>query len=411
MKSHIDSTHMFVNDTLDDITSDPEFRNLILNSFREVSFEIPIRTSSNELKVFQGFRVQHNNSRGPFKGGLRFAPHVSMDHCRSLASVMTWKTALVNLPFGGAKGGVNCDPTKLDVHELQQVAKKYTEKLGPLIGPKVDIPAPDMGTGSREMAWIFEAYSKENGHEPGVVTGKPEELGGSPIRKFATGYGVAEITELTLKKLNKNRPGLTVALHGFGNVGAYTAQFLFQRGYKIVAAADKDVGVYEESGLNIEKILEREMSLSDYLKNTPAAKEILGEELLALDVDLLIPASIEGIIHHKNADLVRAPVIIEAGNIPVTYEASEILERKGTLIVPDILANAGGVVTSYLEWSHAECSIVRQRSNHEASLREIMDHALDEVHTTALKKSTTFRRACYYIALNRVKTAIEMRGH
>ncbi|MEX0938562.1 MAG: Glu/Leu/Phe/Val dehydrogenase [Pirellulales bacterium] len=403
----------FLDSALDRLDVHDEMRYLMCTSYREVRFELPLRRSDGSMAVFQGYRIQHDQSRGPFKGGLRYHPDVDTDHFRALASAMTWKCAVVDVPFGGAKGGINCDPHSLSRFDLEVLTKRFVERLGSLIGPNVDIPAPDMGTGQREMAWIFEAYAQNHGHEPAVVTGKPLQLSGSHGRTEATGRGVALLTAWAAEgqgiRIKKSR----IAIQGFGNVGRHAAQFLHEQGARIVAVSDVKGALYKEDGLDIPTLLTATQSSDGH---TPVqdvevgGKAITNEELLELDVDILIPAAIEGVLHEGNARNIKAKMIVEGANLPTTSEADDILYSRQVCIVPDILANAGGVTVSYLEWVQN-----RQRYRWTAQkvndrLEEVMQAGWQSVCQRAKEEQSSYRMAAYVTAAQRVKEAIELRG-
>jgi len=403
----------FLGDALDHLQLGEELRTLLLTSFREVQVELPLRGADDRLHVFHGYRVQHDHSRGPFKGGLRFHPAMDLDHARSLARLMTWKTALVDVPFGGGKGGIDCDPSTLSDAERETLIKRFTSKMAAIIGPDMDIPAPDMGTGPREMAWIYEAYSKTAGDEPAVVTGKPVELGGTPGRIRATGRGVALITAKALASRQQELDGVTVAIQGFGNVGSWTSRFLEPRGASVVAVSNANGGVLDRDGLDVAELAatvakaEPHCELADL---TPSGEKISNDELLALDVDVLIPAAVGGVIDAHNVADVRASIIVEAANEPVTYEAAATLQERDVLLVPDILANAGGVTVSYLEWvqNRGRYRWKEQREHDEGD--EIMARAWHSVAERAAEEDLPLRLAAYTLAVERVRRAIELRG-
>ena len=347
------SCENFLNQAFEFLDVDPEMQQLLRSPYREVRFELPLKRDDGSINVFYGYRVQHNQSRGPFKGGLRYHKDVDLEHFVALAEIMTWKTSLLDLPFGGGKGGINCDPLELSTHELETLTKRYVQRLSMLIGPDRDIPAPDMGTGPREMAWIVDAYSLIEGFNPAVVTGKPVELGGSKGRLEATGYGAAYIAAKAANEEGIEIEGAWVSLQGFGNVGSNAARFLHDFGATIIAVSDHSCGLYNEEGLNIEKLIEmaehkRKGGKLDQCKGD--FKKISNAELLQLDTEILIPAAIGGVINEDNAMDINADLIVEAANMPVTCDADSILNDRGVTIVPDILANAGGVTVSYLEW-------------------------------------------------------------
>ena len=381
---------------------------------RELNVSIPVRMDDGTTHVFQGYRIQHSTSRGPAKGGIRFHPDVSADEVRALAAWMTFKCAVVNIPYGGGKGGVVCDPTKLSENEIRAITRRYTAAIAPLIGPEQDIPAPDVGTNAAVMGWIMDTYSMLKGHcIHGVVTGKPLELGGALGRNDATGRGVMFTTHNILGKLDISAEGTTVAVQGAGNVGSVTAKLLYQSGMKVVAISDVSGGIYNPEGLDIPAILaylaaDRRNLLKDF--NEEGTIHISNEELLELDVTVLIPAALENQINADNADKIKAKLIVEAANGPVASEADPVLAEKGILIVPDILANAGGVVVSYFEWVQNIQSVSWTEDEVNKKLREIMDAAFASVWDLAQEKHTTLRMGAYLIALKRVVDAKSARA-
>ena len=381
---------------------------------RELKVSIPVRMDDGTTHVFQGYRIQHSTSRGPAKGGIRFHPDVSADEVRALAAWMTFKCAVVNIPYGGGKGGVVCDPTKLTENEIRAITRRYTAAIAPLIGPEQDIPAPDVGTNAAVMGWIMDTYSMLKGHcIHGIVTGKPLELGGALGRNDATGRGVMFTTHNILGKLDISAEGTTVAVQGAGNVGSVTAKLLYQSGMKVVAISDVSGGIYNPEGLDIPAILaylaaDRRNLLKDF--NEEGTIHISNEELLELDVTVLIPAALETQINAHNADKIKAKLIVEAANGPVASEADPVLAEKGILIVPDILANAGGVVVSYFEWVQNIQSVSWTEDEVNNKLREIMDAAFASVWDLAQEKHTTLRMGAYLIALKRVVDAKSARA-
>ena len=381
---------------------------------RELKVSIPVRMDDGTTHVFQGYRIQHSTSRGPAKGGIRFHPDVSADEVRALAAWMTFKCAVVNIPYGGGKGGVVCDPTKLSENEIRAITRRYTAAIAPLIGPEQDIPAPDVGTNAAVMGWIMDTYSMLKGHcIHGVVTGKPLELGGALGRNDATGRGVMFTTHNILGKLDISAEGTTVAVQGAGNVGSVTAKLLHQSGMKVVAISDVSGGIYNPEGLDIPAILaylaaDRRNLLKDF--NEEGTIHISNEKLLDLDVTVLIPAALENQINADNADKIKAKLIVEAANGPVASEADPVLAEKGILIVPDILANAGGVVVSYFEWVQNIQSVSWTEDEVNKKLREIMDAAFASVWDLAQEKHTTLRMGAYLIALKRVVDAKSARA-
>jgi len=385
---------------------------LLVQSFREVSVQIPLiveRNGTRSLETFTGYRVQHNQARGPFKGGLRFHPSVSLDEIRSLAQLMTWKCALVDVPFGGAKGGIRVDPDELSRSELETMTKRFTQKMAPVLGVHRDVPAPDVNTSPRVMAWIFEEYSKVHGHTPAIVTGKPIELGGSQGRIEATGYGVACVTALFCKQLGRPLEGARVVLQGFGNVGKHAAMHLAAQGARIVAVADVHGGRYDDRGLDVAALTEH-VTEGGRVTEYEGGELIDNEELLALPCDVLVPAALEGAIDCDNVDRVRARIIVEAANMPITHNADESLRERGVVIVPDILANAGGVIVSYFEWAQNIQEFAWSRDVVLTRLRECLQAAYEAVIQASEEGAEDLRTAAYDIAIRRVARAIELRG-
>lgn len=381
---------------------------------RELKVSIPVRMDDGTTHVFTGYRIQHSTSRGPAKGGIRFHPDVNADEVRALAAWMTFKCAVVNIPYGGGKGGVVCDPSKLSENEIRAIARRYTAAIAPLIGPDQDIPAPDVGTNAAVMGWIMDTYSMLKGHcVHGVVTGKPLELGGAVGRNDATGRGVMFTTRNILDKLDIPMEGTTAAIQGAGNVGSVTARLLHEEGMKVTALSDVSGGIYHPEGLDIPAVLawlsaDRKHLLKDY--QAEGVSHISNEELLELPVTVLVPAALENQINAANAEKIQAKVIVEAANGPTTSEADEILARKGVVIVPDILANAGGVVVSYFEWVQNIQSVSWNEETVNEKLKEIMDSAFASVWELAREKDAPLRMGAYLIALKRVVDAKSARA-
>lgn len=381
---------------------------------RELKVSIPVRMDDGTTHVFQGYRIQHSTSRGPAKGGIRFHPDVNADEVRALAAWMTFKCAVVNIPYGGGKGGVVCDPSKLSENEIRAITRRYTAAIAPLIGPEQDIPAPDVGTNPAVMGWIMDTYSMLKGHcIHGVVTGKPLELGGALGRNEATGRGVMFTTLNILKKLGIPSDGVTVAVQGAGNVGSVSAKLLHEAGLKVVAISDVSGGIYNPDGLDIPAILsylaaDRRNLLKDF--NEDGTAHISNVELLELPVTVLVPAALENQINADNAEKIQAKLIVEAANGPTTSEADEILAKRGIEVVPDILANAGGVVVSYFEWVQNIQSVSWTEDEVNKKLKDIMDAAFESVWDLTQEKHTTLRMGAYLIALKRVVDAKSARA-
>ncbi|HDJ97099.1 MAG TPA: Glu/Leu/Phe/Val dehydrogenase [Thermofilum sp.] len=376
---------------------------------REIIVHLPVKMDTGEIKVFTGYRVHHNDARGPFKGGIRYHPNVNLDEVRALAMWMTWKTSVMDLPYGGAKGGVTCNPKEMSRGELERLTRRYTYAIREFIGPYVDIPAPDVYTNPQTMAWIADTYSGLQGRwEPGVVTAKPIEIGGSQGRTEATGLGTMITAREAVKKLGLSKP-ITVAVQGFGNVGYYAAYFSHQWGYKVVAVSDSKGGIYNPDGLNPEAVMEHKRKTRSVV-GYPGARNISNEELLELDVTILVPAAIEGVITEKNADKIKAKVISEGANGPTTPEADKILHEKGIVVVPDILANAGGVTCSYFEWVQALTREWWTKEEVFQKLENKMVKAFEEVYKIYKERNVDMRTAAYIIAVSRVARAMQLRG-
>ncbi len=377
---------------------------------REIIVHLPIRMDNGEVKIFTGYRVQHTTTRGPAKGGIRYGPNVTLDEVRALAMWMTWKTAVMNLPYGGAKGGIRCNPRELSINELEKLTRRYVYAIKDFIGPFEDIPAPDVNTGPREMAWIMDTYSMLVGRtEPAAVTGKPIELGGSLGRVEATGRGVMITVREALKVLGFKAGGATVAIQGYGNVGYHAAKTAYEWGFKVVAVSDSKGAVFSSDGINPDEALKHKRATGSVV-GLKGCRTITNEELLELDVDVLIPAAVEGVITRENADRINAKVIGEGANGPVTPEADRILGEKGIFIIPDILANAGGVTVSYFEWVQG---ITREWWDLETVRRKLEDKmvsAFYEVYMLSRSKEVSMRKAAYMIAVERVAKATKLRG-
>jgi glutamate dehydrogenase (NAD(P)+) len=372
----------------------------------------PVRMDDGTTRVFRGFRVQHNEARGPVKGGIRYSPLVDIDEVRALAMWMTWKCAVVDLPYGGAKGGVECDPARLSMAELERLTRRYTSEIDIIIGPDMDIPAPDMGTDAQVMAWIMDTYSMHRDHSmPAVVTGKPVAIGGSLGRFEATGRGVLLVTEAACKEQGKPFAGSSVAIQGFGNVGGEAARLLTDAGAKVVAVSDDLGGIYNANGLDMGTVYARRQPrgrLGDL--DGIAHDRVTNAELLELPVDILIPAAIEGQITEANAGKIKASMIIEAANGPTTAAGDAILAERGIYLMPDILANAGGVVVSYFEWVQDLQSFFWTETEVTDRLRRIMVKAFDEVTAVGRERNIRLREAAYILALQRVVEAMRLRG-
>ncbi len=393
---------------------DPGLVELLAHPKRELTVNFPVRMDDGSTRIFTGYRVQHNEARGPVKGGIRYSPFVTLDEVKALAMWMTWKCAVVNLPYGGAKGGVIVDPRKLSDGELERLTRRYASEISIIVSPEMDIPAPDLGTDARVMAWFMDTYSMNHGHSvPGVVTGKPVDIGGSRGRLEATGRGVLYIVEEACRLRGIELTGASIAVQGFGNVGGVAARLLGQAGARVVAVSDSRGGVYNEKGLDIESLyLHREVGglLAEHPKHGIDHDDISNANLLELPVDILIPAALEGQITEKNASKVRAGMVVEAANGPVTAEADAILRERDVYLVPDILANAGGVTVSYFEWVQDLQSFFWEESEVNQRMHRILTNAFREVSAMVAARDISMRDAAYVVALQRVVDAIKARG-
>jgi len=404
------NTHLYFERAFATMGLDPTWRPVLAAPKRLLTVSCPVRMDDGSIRVFTGYRVQHNNALGPFKGGIRYSLSVARDEVMALAMLQTWKNALVGLPFGGAKGGVVCDPKALSAGEKERLTRRYTSEILPLIGPAHDIPAPDAGTDAQIMSWILDTYSMMVGHqELGVVTGKPVLLGGSVVREEATGRGVMNILRKFLATQNKTLADVRIAVQGFGNVGFHAARLLAERGATIVAVSAREGGIYDEAGIDIDSAgaYYRENGvLNDY----PDAEAITNEELLACPCDVLIPAATESTIDVDVAAHIQAHTVVEAANGPVTPRADEILRENGVTILPDILANAGGVTVSYFEWVQGLQNYFWSAKQVQDELQSVMERAFDAVNARADEVDCDYRTAAYTLAIDRVARASSLRG-
>jgi len=385
-------------------------RDILRSINRELTVNFPVYMDDGSLRVFTGYRVQHNLARGPAKGGIRYHPQVTLNEVRALAMWMTWKCAVVNIPFGGAKGGVQCNPKVMSDKELERLTRRYTTEISILLGPESDIPAPDVYTNARTMGWIMDTYSMHKGYSvPGVVTGKPLSIGGSVGRVDATGRGCAHVIAAAAQYRGMPLDGTTVVIQGFGNVGTSAAQILAERGCKIIAVSDSQGGVYQAQGLDIPALLKHKQRTGS-VKGFPGSEAVTSEESLEVPCDILIPAALENQITERNASRLRAKIIAEAANGPTTPGADKILEDRGILILPDILANAGGVAVSYFEWVQNLQSLAWKEAQVHAQLQEIMEAAFAAVRDIADEHGVGMRTAAQMLAIQRVVQATLDRG-
>jgi glutamate dehydrogenase (NAD(P)+) len=397
-------------DAAEKLGLDDGVRKVLRSPTREVTVNIPVQLDDGRLEVFTGYRVQHSLVRGPCKGGIRFGPDVTLDEVRALASWMTWKCAVVNIPFGGAKGGVICDPTLMSDGEMERITRRYTAQIIDVIGPDMDVPAPDVNTNDRVMAWIMDTYSMHKRHATtAVVTGKPMELGGSRGRKEATGRGCMMVTQQALKQLGIATRDARVVIQGFGNVGGMAAKLMAANGFRIVAVIEYDGAVYNEAGLDI-------AALAEYRKDTgsindfPGGEAIDRKEAMFLKCDVLLPAATENVITSENAHRLQCRILCEGANGPTTAIADEILAEKKVFVIPDILANAGGVTVSYFEWVQDRQGFFWNEELVNSRLEEIMVGSFDAVLAYAAKHKVDNRTAAYMLALDRVAIAMKLRG-
>ncbi|MBW2988149.1 glutamate dehydrogenase [Candidatus Woesearchaeota archaeon] len=394
----------------DILNLDEGLRKLFKKPKREFIVNFPVKMDDGSIRVFTGYRVQHNDARGPYKGGIRYHPNVDLEEVRALAFWMTWKCAVVGVPFGGAKGGVTCDPKEMSKEEVERLTRRYTAEIAPIIGPTKDVPAPDVNTNEQIMAWVMDTYSVESGYTVNcVVTGKPISVGGSVGRREATGRGVTFITKEACKHMGKQLSQCSVAIQGFGNVGSITAKLLSSEGARVVGVSDATGGVYDESGLDINKLL-LHVKQHGSLEGYPGHKKELSSGVLELPVDVLIPAAIENQITAENMHRIKAKIIVEAANGPTTPDAEEHLLKKGVFIVPDILSNAGGVVVSYFEWVQNIQKLFWDEEEVNQKLHQIMQRAYNEVWEIANNRKVDMRTAAYILAISRVANAVKARG-
>lgn len=404
-----EATKFYVKEASEILGLTSRLEKMLVEPFRTVKTAVTIELDNGNIASYQGYRVQHNNARGPMKGGLRFHPAADEEEVSSLASLMTWKTALLNIPFGGAKGGIACDTSQLSDAELERLTKNFTERIREIIGPYTDIPAPDVNTNAQIMAWIMLEYSKYYGFTPGVVTGKPVFLHGSEGREEATGKGVVIITENFLKLYKKNIENCTFVIQGFGNVGYHTANFLFEKKAKVLAISDVSGGIFNPKGINIseaKKYLDNHKTLIGY----PQGEPITNEDLLQLPCDVLIPAALGNIFDKNRANLVQCQFIVEAANGPTLPEGDEVFKKRNIVVIPDILANAGGVTVSYFEWVQNIQQFPWTKKKVNMELESYMNNAFEDVIEVSQSKKCSFRTASYIIGLGRVAKASLTQG-
>jgi glutamate dehydrogenase (NAD(P)+) len=387
-----------------------EMREVLRTSYRELAVQVPVRMDGGALQVFRGYRVQHNAARGPYKGGIRYHPDADLDEVRALAALMTWKTAVVDIPFGGAKGGVQCDPLRMSEGEKQRLTRRFTQMISYILGVNRDVPAPDMNTDAQTMAWMMDAFSSRYGYTPAIVTGKPVELGGSLGRDAATGRGVVYCLGEAAQDLGLSLEGASVAIQGFGNVGSWTARLIGELGCNVVAVSDVKGGIHAGGGLDVQAVYDHVRETQSVI-DAPGTEAISNEDLLELDVDVLIPAALDRVITAENAERVTARVVVEAANHPVSPAGDAILQDKGVVVIPDILANAGGVTVSYFEWVQNIQQFRWDVDQVNAELKKTMSRAWKNVHARSTVDAIPLRLAAFAIAVEKVDRAARMRGY
>lgn len=404
-----ENTKLLFDRAADFLNISEEGRALLRNPYRELSVQMPIKMDNGELKVFNGYRIQHNGSRGPYKGGIRFHPLVDIDEVRALAALMTWKTAIINIPFGGAKGGVNCDIKKLSQNELEKISKSYMSKIDLIIGPYRDIPAPDMNTNAQVMAWMMSEYGKKHGYSPAIVTGKPIPLGGSLGREEATGRGCVYVTVEACKEFGIDIKNSTCVVQGFGNVGSNAAKFMAEEGSKVIAVSDVQGGIYNPAGFDVPALIKYRNECGTVL-GFPGSEKISNDDLLELECDVLIPAALEGVIYYENASRLKTRLIVEAANAPTSIKADEILRERGIPVVPDVLANSGGVIVSYFEWVQNLQQFTWDLEEINGKLKRRINKGYEDVSRHARENNLTLRTSAFVIAIQRVIEVVKLRG-
>lgn len=393
------------------LNADPGVYEILKNPMRTLEVNFPVKLDNGTVKTFTGYRVQHNNAVGPYKGGIRFHPHVDMDEVKALATWMTFKCCVAGLPYGGGKGGITLDPKDYSEAELERIARAYANAVAPLIGEKIDIPAPDVNTNGKIMSWMVDEYESIVKHSaPGVFTGKPVGFGGSLARNEATGYGVNFAAVQALKKIGKDVKGATYAIQGFGNVGYHTGLYAHEAGAKVVAVSTVDVAIYNENGIDMEALL-KEYQANGFITNQAGyGQEITNAELLALDTDVLAPCALENQLTSENAADVKAKIVVEGANGPTTPEADAVLQANGVLVVPDILANCGGVVVSYFEWVQNLQGYYWEFDEVQEKQTVVLRRAFEDIWNLAQEYSVDLRTASYMMSIRRIEKAMKARG-
>ena len=385
-------------------------REVLRYAKREVTVHFPVQLDDGSSRVYTGYRVWHNLARGPAKGGIRFHPHSDLEEIRALAMLMTWKCACVKIPYGGAKGGVTCDPKTLSTRELERLTRRFTTEISDMIGPDSDIPAPDVNTNAQVMAWMMDTYSMHRGYSvTGVVTGKPVSIGGSEGRQEATGRGVIYTIQEAAKAVDLDLNGARVVVQGYGNAGESAARFISELGAKVIAVSDSQGGVFNGDGLDLPLVTRHKQETGSVIA-TPRTRSVSNAELLELECDILIPAALEGVITERNASRIHARIVAEAANGPTSPQADDILRDRGVMVIPDVLCNAGGVTVSYFEWVQDREEFFWSIDEINARLRRIMVRAFEDVHRTAIEHDIDMRLAAYMLSVSRVAEATLTRG-
>lgn len=408
--SNLDIVHHYFNLAADRLGLADDIRVVFWTPYREVTVQIPVKLSDGKTHVYSGYRIQHNGARGPYKGGIRFHPEVDIDEVRALASLMTWKTAVVNLPFGGAKGGVNCPAGDLEPSELQRIARSFMDKIEKVLGPTRDIPAPDVNTNAQTMAWFMDEYGKLHGHTPAICTGKPIALEGSYGREAATGRGCVYMFREAAPQLGLSPADTTFAIQGYGNVGSWAARIMQQLGAKMVAVSDADGAIRSDAGIDANALHEH-ISGGGLITEFEGAEPIDADDLVAVPCDVFIPAALGGMIHEHNADRMECKILVEGANSPTTPAANRILRDKGVYIIPDVMANAGGVVVSYFEWVQNLQHFRWDEREVNDKLGTIMRRSYREVSGRAKEERVDLREAAYLVGIERVVDAARTRGY
>lgn len=408
--SMLDGTIASVDAAIRSLNLEDDMRAVLVEPWREIQVALPVRMDDGNVRVFRGYRSQHNAARGPYKGGIRYHPNVGLDHVRALGMLMTWKTALADVPFGGAKGGISVDPKELSTHELNRLTRRYTLSMHHVLGVNRDIPAPDLGTSAQTMAWIMDAYGSIHGHTPGIVTGKPIELGGSLGRAEAPGRGAAIVACRAIVDSGSTPEQSTVAVQGYGAVGSAAARTMSDNGARVIAVSNVDGAVINTSGLDLDE-LDRIIGEGGSISDITDADQLENHELLELECDVLIPAAIEDVITTRNAPNVRAGIIVEGANRPITSGADQILVDAKKTVIPDILANAGGVIASYFEWAQNIQVFKWELERVNRELDQLINRAYDITREQAGRTGSTMREAAFHVAVGRVAETIKIRGY